>query len=53
MKMVILFMKKIIAVMLIILFFAIPITTYADDYEDEEIIKEEVLDILTIVQQLE
>lgn len=52
MKMVILFMKKIIAVMLIILFFAIPITTYADDYEDEEIIKEEVLNVSTNVNSI-
>lgn len=45
-------MKKIIAVMLIILFLAIPVTTFADDLDDEEIIKEEVLNVSTSVDKI-
>lgn len=52
MKMVILFMKKIIAVMLITLFLTIPVTTFADDLDDEEIIKEEVLNVSTNVNSI-
>lgn len=50
--MVILFMKKIIAVMLITLFLTIPVTTFADDLDDEEIIKEEVLNVSTNVNSI-
>lgn len=52
MKMVIFIMKKIIALMLIILFLIIPVTTFADDLDDEEIIKEEVLNVSTNVNSI-
>ena len=35
-------MKKIVAVMLIILFLTIPVTIYADDYVDDETIIKEI-----------
>lgn len=50
--MVIFIMKKIIALMLIILFLIIPVTTFADDLDDEEIIKEEVLNVSTNVNSI-
>ncbi len=46
-------MRKIIAIILVIMFCVIPVATFADDYEEEETIpNEEILNVSTSVENI-